>query len=444
MSRFNSFLYDLFSIFKPKIIDGFCYVKFRLPPRYRGCLAPFGFDWMRTGDSLDYVVHDLPYKENTGRYFIDKELNEPSVSGGEDLFFGIQPEMYIELRKRYLPGNLKFFPSEEGKAKSYHVPVLSIFPYTDSHPIVCYLSLEIVIKREIANIQFEYDEDLFAIEGIDSLLTERGKHVYNISIKCIKELNQDQYIRVISINRRGKVRKAGILRICKNVKAYRRTMDILLVNVKCLSSADEDAEVFSSKTSTASKTIGCMLQHALITPAFDEIELDLGYAPELTDRFQIVNGSLSFITNILATNRNGEHEIIDNYDDLSEILTRKLDAIKDTSHYDAVIYCFGMNLVAHQDNYYQYLNGYSNLKYVMLSINYTGATAAHELLHTLGLSHTFDNFHQDYTVTKFTYKIYSTDNLMDYTHLKNVERTNLWEWQWEKIREACAPEGEQL
>lgn len=441
MPRFKSFVYDLIAIFRPEMIDGRCTVKFRMPPRYRACVAPFGFDWMRTGDSLDYVVLDIPYKENIGRYYSDSEMTQLSAYGGHDMFFSNFPNMYEQLCRKYLPGNLKVFPSEEGKAESYHVPVLSIFPYSNGHQALCFLSLEIVIKREIRRIQFEFDKTLFDINGVDNLPIEKGKHIYNISIKCIKELDQDEYIYVTSVNRRGKVRKAGVLRVCKNAKTHRRSLNILLVNIKCLSSDDAYATVLSSTTQPARKSIECTLHHALITPVFEDMELDLGYDAEIAERFKEIEGRLCFVANENQSSDSAQQTADTSYYDLSDILSEKLEAIKDIDQYNVIVYCMGVELVIKENNDYNPINGYSDTKFVMLSISYTGTTAAHEVFHTLGLSHSFDNFHQDHSLAKFTYKIFSTDNIMDYTHITNIERTNLWEWQWEKMREACTPES---
>lgn len=443
MPKFKSFVYDAFAIFRPEIIDGLCYVKFGLAPIYKARLAPFGFDWVRTGDNQENIAYDLPYKENIGRYFIDSEKTKPSVCGGEQMFFCNQPGMYAKLCKSYLPGNLKYFPSENGKIKSYQVPVLSVYPYSHSHPEIPYLSLMITIKREITQIQFDYDKTLFKIEGIDTLPTEIGNYETCISVKCINELEQDEYIRVTSINRRGKVRNAGILRICKNARHFRRRMDILLVNIKCMSSEDSSAMVLNGDTEAAKINIKCAFRHALITVNIEEVELDLGYDLEISARLMNFNGELYIISAITITDSDGRKFVDNSFPELSIILSKKLKAMNlDISKYDSIVFCLGMRIASkNEKSEYRLLNGYNTDKYVILCGGHTGITAVHELLHTLNLNHTFDNFHGDNTVNAYTYKIYATDNILDYTHYKNVERINLWEWQWQKMRKVCVPEN---
>lgn len=55
-------------------------------------------------------------------------------------------------------------------------------------------------------------------------------------------------------------------------------------------------------------------------------------------------------------------------------------------------------------------------------------TVAHEIYHSLGIPHTFDN------KGKFAYKGMETDNLMDYSHLMGRHRRSTYKWQWNIAR----------
>ena len=74
----------------------------------------------------------------------------------------------------------------------------------------------------------------------------------------------------------------------------------------------------------------------------------------------------------------------------------------------------------------------------------TAATTAHEVLHSMGLDHTFEskNIRQrgmtrtNVPNAKYTFKYHSTDNFLDYSHQNPnpIVRKSLMEWQWEIIR----------
>ena len=59
-------------------------------------------------------------------------------------------------------------------------------------------------------------------------------------------------------------------------------------------------------------------------------------------------------------------------------------------------------------------NGYAypNSTYGVFFDGYNSATVPHEMLHAMGLPHSFD-----YNGVPFAYKYHTTDNIMDYSHL---------------------------
>lgn len=61
---------------------------------------------------------------------------------------------------------------------------------------------------------------------------------------------------------------------------------------------------------------------------------------------------------------------------------------------------------------------------VVVYQNRNDSTAPHELMHAMGLYHTFDNN------GLFTYKFRNTDNIMDYTHQIGKNRFSINRWQW--------------
>lgn len=57
------------------------------------------------------------------------------------------------------------------------------------------------------------------------------------------------------------------------------------------------------------------------------------------------------------------------------------------------------------------------------------STASHELLHSIGLSHTFDEH------SKYAFKQCETDNIMDYyDYATNLVGKQTYKWQWDLIK----------
>ena len=63
-------------------------------------------------------------------------------------------------------------------------------------------------------------------------------------------------------------------------------------------------------------------------------------------------------------------------------------------------------------------------------------TIVHELLHALGLLHTYASVPQNGYVNECTYKALKTNNIMDSSPENNdINRISLFYWQWKKIND---------
>lgn len=58
------------------------------------------------------------------------------------------------------------------------------------------------------------------------------------------------------------------------------------------------------------------------------------------------------------------------------------------------------------------------------------ATTVHELLHAVGLPHSWESGNTDPKVNGFVFEKKKTDNVMDYS----ATRYSLWKWQWKKLQ----------
>ena len=109
-------------------------------------------------------------------------------------------------------------------------------------------------------------------------------------------------------------------------------------------------------------------------------------------------------------------------------LLDELSAI-DNGKYDHYYKIFFINEGVNTDT-----GGYSwGEKYVVCfeSVKKLDMLPVHEVLHSLGLAHTFDAFSHN---TWFSHRFCTTDNVMDYTQSCRVVTTkSLFHWQWQVI-----------
>lgn len=444
MPKFNSFVYDIVATFKPAVIHSLCCVKFRLSPRYKNKVPPFGFDWIRTGDATSYVGHDIPYEGHMGTYYPDESSTKKRIHSSPADHLKVEPEMYERLCQSYPPANLVLFPAESGARKPYHVPVLSLYPPCPNRKdVTAYLILELDIKKRIRRIVVNYDQTLLNIGIVDALPTEKGHHERKIAISCLKEFSTDQYVKIYAVSPLGKKSLAGMIRVAKNAKEIRREINVLLVNVKMLPSSP-DSEPLAGNAQAGETAIKTVLSHTLTTANIETTDLDLGYNPDLSKRIVKHNGNRVIIAQKLRRQADGQIVIDPNVPNLAILLTEHLKKNKDLDKYDAIIYAMGIEMVREANQSLSPLAASTYKKYVLLKKDFTPTTAIHETLHTLGIMHTFDNCITAGLDCPFTYRAYLTDNIMDYSHVKGVERVSLWEWQWKLVRLKGKPEQQQL
>ena len=68
---------------------------------------------------------------------------------------------------------------------------------------------------------------------------------------------------------------------------------------------------------------------------------------------------------------------------------------------------------------------------IVLQPGFFDSTVAHEVLHAMGLYHTFDNN------SKFTFEPFKTDNTMDYSDIgpEKIPVTSIAQWQWKLLHD---------
>ena len=225
----------------------------------------------------------------------------------------------------------------------------------------------------------------------------------------------------------------GMLRILPNDEAHWRKIKVVFFSVRTNVNEDpafgiENEAVFSEKLGQLNKYLSQAYVKA--EGAFEEIDLTRKKADWEAYR----NACFRRAT---------EDKYVVNYEkcfrSLLSLLRSKIPSrYNDSSRYIRIFFlpeeCVQANSVNSPS-----IAGFSvkkangdNLKLTFCFGGHEETTPVHELLHALGLPHTFDGISPR---AKYTYEDGKTDNLMDYIHRVGVERKSLFEWQWETINQ---------
>lgn len=332
----------------------------------------------------------------------------------------------------------------EGKVsvKSYAFPYLSLYPKTYFRVIngrkmkknslytntTAHLDLIVDIKRPVDKIIIQYDSSKFSITHDPFPLTV-GSHKISAVITCLEEIESDYTIEVIASHETptGETRKilAGGVVAKSNKKRYE--IPVVFIEVKTdIGNGKSFAEIWARE-----HEIQIYLNQALINPVFkDKVSLDCSVDINTVSGFTHNRKSRLNACAALRRKRNGDIILNDKRHggEVINFLVQELETLY-PNKYDGVLKVFVMNEQC------KMAAGYAlhSLQSVVLfkggfdSDNRNVTT--HEIMHALGLPHTFEK------ENKFVFRKYSTDNIMDYSDTaldysirKNVYTTTHWQW----------------
>ena len=465
---------------------GECIVEFR--PRIPN-YGKFGFDFMRVGDNIGSGVHDITYLGNMGTYAQNNYNNTFSADASPfNKFKGL-------ITAEFNPLNISVAEFRKANVREkYAVPWLSLYripagrllvdgtpdPEADSC-IAATLKLFIEVKTEPDELRLQFDDRYFSITGNGGTATKAETtkpntsyfsipnksvtinggtvgtpHTMDIEINCIKEFASTMSIKAFAITKDAITNTtienlSGKLLIKPNNKANRKYQKIVLVNVKT-SLAPSGGNLTGQQD-----VLKHALRQALIDLRIKNIELictGADFNPYLhtpptpagstTALPQVIKGYYYYD---YANSRENQHKPRA-WKDLYQFLNEKLHRIKPEYRNYIKVYYFGSQGGSIKiDGTWKVLSGYSqsDQKTTVLFQGYdVNATTSHEVLHSMGLDHTFENKNivpTGMTRTnapngKYTFKQGITDNILDYAS----GRKSLMEWQWDIIRASAQAE----
>lgn len=432
-------------------------VEFRVNNSYEG---EYGFDWWRTGDN-----GENSYNESLESVFINNHSD--SVSGNEALFL-LQKQEYktcIDIRKN---------PSGNIKESQYIVPRLNLYTKKVSEatiadpkpPYQATLNILVTIDTKLEKLVFEYNKDLFQLsqDSITETLPCAKKLWEEITITChtmTDGFDSEQEIKVYAYADENKNKPvaekedlrslAGKLIVSKNSFEYRHTEKVVIIPID---TKIMDENHFGLGSIDDESIIRKVLNQAFIQaeiedyPSYLELASDKEFKiyRELDDPYRERYGK--FIFNPQRDDPQGNFTglsldggIYSDQPEFFNYLQQKFLTDKpENERYRGYIMVFIFN----EDNYYTYTDkndieyktgGQSPIgsRITALFLGKKDATAAHEILHSLGLYHIYKEKPQVDLHKKYLFIKKKTENIMDEESVMGQSKFSTYRWQWQII-----------
>jgi hypothetical protein len=354
-----------------------CVVEYRPSKDWEG---EFGIDWPRKNDSKMAV--DIAYNGIIGKY-------GPIYATEPTAVFTKDNKAYTNHLNQY-----NTFNCYKGK---YYVPNVTLMQGETA-----FLDTITEVEEEPEKLHYVYDTEIFELTILKKLSSTKGKHFdeKSLKIKCLKQFSQKQSIRIIATKNKYLEKVGEIFVLPNNIV---KEINVLFIPVQ------------------HGKSIGNVKgnEKQILTNAFKQAYLK----GNIILKKKIDVGGWWY--DLFFTSKDKKGNI-------------SMDISKRRSIHKALddVFFEDKNNEIYRDYYRLYMLPPSNTlngmaediggksRVVVVYQNRNDSTAPHELMHAMGLYHTFDNN------GLFTYKFRNTDNIMDYTHQIGKNRFSINRWQW--------------
>ena len=386
-----------------------CVVYFKRSENYNG---EYGFDWFHLGKEEDMPKGDYKFVDTIGHHYkTDKNGNKVTCTDGNAAYkypFEVLPTQVDKKRNsfEYFTIGFKLAKARIGVTPledfTYYIPRMTMMPDTEIN-LVAEIELD-GEENKPKEIKLQFDKADGLKLSHTTLPVRTGK--VTLTISCTGELKEKRTLTAVTDD--GDI--VGKLFILPNSKKHQRNINVVFVTVK--TKLDGQKRKTGTVIPESITLFLNVLHQALVNVDVKEVEIDCT-ENEFAENFRYLKGI--------------EYGIDESKDQLlQEYVMKKLVATFKTTYKGYyTVFFFGDKCFTDGGR----LNGYAypNSTYGVFFDGYNSATVPHEMLHAMGLPHSFD-----YQGVPFAYKYHTTDNIMDYSHHEPnpIKRTSLFYWQW--------------
>ncbi|WP_373721836.1 phage baseplate assembly protein V [Bacteroides heparinolyticus] len=396
-----------------------CVVYFKRKNGYKG---EYGFDWFRMGENA--AMGDSRFSETIGHHYeTDRAGKKITCRDGNKAYRYPFEVLSTSVNRKKNSFEQFIIGFKRAKARigvtatesfTYFVPRMTMMPGTTAE-IIAEVELE-GEKTKPKEIKLKLDKEDGLKLSQTTLPVKAGK--VKITITCTSELKEKRTLTVLTDD--GDT--AGKLFILPNSKQHQRNIKVVFVKVKTI--LDRVQGEKTGKISQADKDLFINVLHqALINVDGGIKEAEIN-CTERTFKVKFCTEKRTIVNNILQK----KTVIKDDNITASAMRTNMLNVLKAKydKQFDGYYTVFFFGDKSERTNGY----AYPNSTYGVFFDGHKPSTVPHELLHALGLEHSFDAAGGAYG-----YQYHTTDNIMDYSHHQPnpIERVSLFYWQWKKI-----------
>ena len=400
-TAFNSFVYDRSAKIPLRKTGAKVIVEFRTSGSYQG---EYGFDWIRMGDSGR--LGDTWYANIMGNKFVKGNLIVDKTKKVYDRY----ASYWFKTKRFLIP-----WKTYGKQAFKYIAPVMTLRKGASAK-----LTLKVEVKEPAARMVYQCQTPgIFKLSKTSIPKLRKGKHTLpdQLIITCLKEFSTDQEINVYAYDANNTKHLAGKLIVKANDKKHQKN-----INISCIYVTFNKNEV-KCNISSSKAYIKKFLSQAYVNPNIRTYDLNLEQAVK------------NKATKKFFTPKGWVYEKHIDFGSFFEFLNTELS--KKYPNLGNTFKIYYINRKCSDDYQKESLllgqaKFYLTKEVVILQRGLNNITAAHELLHCIGLPHSF--VEDNVTFSHVAFKQYTTDNIMDYAAQIGIPAIATWEFQWDAIQ----------